>query len=246
MKPLISIITVTFNAKQTLERTILSIPESYDLELIIMDGGSTDGTIDIIKKYTSRITHWVSERDGGIYDAMNNGLRHATGEYVWFINAGDRMHDGAKNLRILINLIQSENPDIIYGETAIINSNGENVGMRRLKAPLKLSWHSFRWGMLVCHQSMLVRRSIAPEYDLQYRLVADFDWAIRSMKRALHIVNSHLILSDFEEGGTSTQHLKSSLKERFRIMTRHYGWIPTIIRHFWFATRFYWAKIKKE
>ena len=93
MKPLFSIITVTYNAVDTLERTIRSvISQREHIEYIIIDGGSTDGTQEIVDVYKSYISYFVSEKDSGIYDAMNKGLKAATGEYVWFLNAGDTIH----------------------------------------------------------------------------------------------------------------------------------------------------------
>ena len=83
-------------------------------------------------------------------------------------------------------------PDIIYGETNIVDEERRSLGLRRLRAPRKLSWKSFRMGMLVCHQSFIPKRAIAPSYDLQYRYSADFDWCIRCMKQARSFCNTHL------------------------------------------------------
>ncbi|MDR1738127.1 MAG: glycosyltransferase, partial [Candidatus Symbiothrix sp.] len=121
--------------------------------------------------------------------------------------------------------------------------SGASLGMRRLSAPEYLDWKSFRMGMLVCHQSFVVRREIAPEFDLQYRYSSDIDWCIRCMKKAETIHNTHLILSRFLEAGLSAQKRKESLKERYRIMCRYYGTFPTQVRHLWFALRFYAAKL---
>ena len=92
--PLFSIITITYNAERWLEQTILSVlSQSYaGIEYIVIDGGSTDGTVEIIRRYASGIAYWTSEPDKGIYDAMNKGLQRATGDYVWFINAGDTFY----------------------------------------------------------------------------------------------------------------------------------------------------------
>ena len=114
-------------------------------------------------------------------------------------------------------------PDIIYGETSIIDENGNSLGRRRLKAPDKLSWKSFRMGMLVCHQSFITKRTIVPLYDLTYRYSADFDWCIRCMKQANKIYNTRMTLSNFLEGGVSTTQHKASLKERYEIMCKYYG-----------------------
>lgn len=243
--PVFSIITITYNASRWLEQTILNIlSQSYsNIEYIIIDGGSTDGTIDIIERYASGISYWVSEPDKGIYDAMNKGLQKATGDYVWFINAGDSLYTSDTVQRVA-SLIQKKKvlPDIIYGETSIIDENGIFLGKRRLKAPDKLSWKSFRMGMLVCHQSFITKRTIVPLYDLTYRYSADFDWCIRCMKQANKIYNTRITLSNFLEGGVSTTQHKASLKERYEIMCKYYGTVSTSLLHVWFAIRFYTAK----
>jgi len=128
-------------------------------------------------------------------------------------------------------------PDIIYGGTLMIDEQQNEIGDRRLKPPLNLTWKSFRQGMVVCHQSIIVKRDLAPEYDLEYRFSADIDWAIRATKSATQIHNSKLILSRFLEGGLTRHNLRAGLKERFRIMTRFYGFFPTVLRHFLFGIR---------
>lgn len=245
MPPTFTLITITYNASRWLEGTILSIlNQSYPhIEYIIIDGASTDGTVDIINKYTSKISYWISEPDKGLYDAMNKGLQAATGDYVWFINAGDKLHttDTVQQIADQIEKL-SKLPDIIYGETTVVGENGELLGMRRLSAPDKLTWKSFRMGMLVCHQSFISKRTIAPFYDLKYRYSSDFDWCIRCLKKAETIHNSRLILSSFLDGGLTTQQRKTSLKERYAIMSHYYGNITTSLLHLWFAVRFYYAK----
>jgi len=245
---LFSIITVTYNASQWLERTIQSvISQSYpNIEYIIIDGNSTDGTLEIIKKRQSFITHWISEPDNGLYDAMNKGLKLASGDYVWFINAGDSLYSKTTVQKIVDVLGVGNVPDIIYGETQIVDKQGGELAMRRLKAPDKLSWKSFRMGMLVCHQSFLVKRIIAEPYDLKYKFASDYDWCIHCMKTADTIFNTHLILSRFLEAGLSAANRKKALKERYRIMCENYGKLPTQIRHIWFAIRFFIAKWTKK
>lgn len=246
--PVFSIITITYNASRWLERTILNVlSQSYPaIEYIIIDGASTDGTVDIIKRYESGISCWISEPDKGLYDAMNKGLEKATGDYVWFINAGDTLYT-SNTVQQIASLLQRKRtlPDIIYGETVVVDEYSKSLGMRRLKAPKQLSWKSFRMGMLVSHQSFVVKRTIAPLYDLRYRYSADVDWCIRCMKQAKVIYNTRLILSNFLEGGVSTTQRKDSLKERYAIMCRYYGKIPTMLLHLWFAVRFYTTKLVK-
>ena len=245
---LFSIITVTYNASLWIERTVRSVvSQTYpNIEYIIIDGNSTDGTLDLIKKCQSSLTHWVSEPDKGLYDAMNKGLKLASGDYIWFINAGDTLYSETTVQEIVNTLGGGKLPDILYGETIIADSEGSSLGMRRLKAPENLSWKSFNMGMLVCHQSFLVKRTIAEPYDLQYRFTADYDWCIRCMKKADTIFNTHLILSRFLEAGLSAANRKEALKERYRIMCQNYGKLPTQIRHLWFALRFYVAKWTKK
>ena len=244
-QPTFSIITITYNAERWLERTILSVlSQSYpNIEYILIDGASKDKTVEIIKQYESGIASWISEPDKGLYDAMNKGLKLATGDYVWFLNAGDTLYTADTVQRIVASLKKKVSlPDVIYGETRIVDAEGRSLGMRRLKAPEKLTWKSFRMGMLVCHQSFITKRTIAPLYDLTYRYSADFDWCIRCMKQAKRIYNTRMTLSNFLDGGVSTTQRKASLKERYDIMCRYYGTVSTSLLHVWFAIRFYFAK----
>jgi len=235
--PRISIITVVFNDKEHIENTILSVAnQTYtNIEYVIIDGESTDGTIDIISEYEDKIDILKSESDSGLYDAMNKGLQVAGGDYVWFLNSGDRIYSDDTITRMIRD--SNAHPDILYGGTMIIDEKGEEIGDRRLKPPEKLSWKSFKYGMLVCHQSVIVRKEIAPEYDLNFRISADIDWLIRATKNAGEIHYTGLILSQFLDGGLSKKKVKEGLRERFRIMTRYYGFIPTFLRHFIFGMR---------
>lgn len=241
--PITSIITVTYNAEKVLEKTILSIVNQtafQNIEYIIIDGSSKDNTLALIKKYETKISKWISEPDKGIYDAMNKGLKLATGDFVWFINAGDEIFEPDTLEKILL---LSPNADIYYGETLEMTEAGTPIGMRRLKAPKKLSWKSFQRGMLVCHQSILVKRSKANPYNLNYKIAADIEWVISALKQSHQIVNTHLILSKFAKGGTSGNNIKKALKERFQIMIQHYGLIKTIINHLIIVINFLWYLI---
>ncbi|MCD8176027.1 MAG: glycosyltransferase [Tannerellaceae bacterium] len=245
MQPVFSIITVTYNAASCLERTIRSIlQQTYPgIEYLIIDGNSTDGTLELIRNYESGISYWVSEPDKGLYDAMNKGLAKATGDYVWFMNAGDSIYSPDTVQKIVDSIPQrAEWPGVIYGETAIVDADNRFIGMRRLKAPQQLGWKDFRNGMLVCHQSFIPRREIAPLYNTKYKLVADYDWCIKCLKKSACNHNTHLILSNFADEGLSSINRKQSLKERYRIMCTWYGTLPTGLRHVWFAIRFYFAK----
>ena len=232
--PKISIVTVTWNAAQALRETLQNIARSDypNLEVVVIDGASTDRTAEVVKEYADRVDYFVSEPDGGIYDAMNKGLRAASGEYVWYINAGDRIH-GPESITRIFNGRPAD-ADIYYGETLIRSERGEELGLRKKKLPERMTWRSFRRGMVVCHQSILVRRAIAPKYDLRYRYAADIEWVLESLKRAERIVNTHTILSEFIEGGASTVHRRESLRERYDIMRRRFGTLPTLLAHIGF------------
>ena len=230
--PKFSVITVTYNAEKVLEDTIQSvITQTYHhVEYIIVDGGSKDGTLAIINRYRSRIHKVVSEPDKGLYDAMNKGIALATGDYLCFLNAGDCFHEDDTLLQMTHSIYGAELPDVLYGETAIVDKERHFLRMRRLSAPEHLTWESFKQGMLVCH-------TLVEPYDLHYRFSADFDWCIRIMKKARVLHNTHLTLIDYLDEGMTTRNRKASLKERFRIMVKHYGWLGTVARHAWFVLR---------
>nr|WP_320037231.1 glycosyltransferase family 2 protein [uncultured Bacteroides sp.] len=239
LNPRFSIITVTYNAEKVIEETIQSvITQTYkNYEYIIIDGASKDNTLSVIDKYKDMISSVVSEPDKGLYDAMNKGIAAATGDYLCFLNAGDSFHED-DTLQLMIHSINdNELPDVLYGETAIVNKEGHFLHMRRLQTPEKLTWKSFKQGMLVCHQAFFAKRSIAEPFDLSYRFSADFDWCIRVMKKAKTLHNTHITVIDYLDEGLTTQNHKASLKERFRIMAKHYGWISTVAHHIWFVIR---------
>ena len=240
LTPKFSIITVTYNAADTIEDTIQSvISQTYHhVEYIIIDGASKDNTLNIVDRYREHITCLVSEPDKGLYDAMNKGMQLATGDYLCFLNAGDSFHED-DTLQLMVHSLRNTEklPDVLYGETELVDSEGNFVRMRRLSAPETLNWKSFRQGMLVCHQAFFARRELTEPYDLHYRFSADFDWCIRIMKKANVLHNTHLTLIDYLEEGMTTQNHQASLRERFYIMTRHYGWLSTILHHAWFAIR---------
>lgn len=244
LTPTFSIVTVCYNAEAELEDTIQSvIAQTYrHVEYIIVDGASKDGTLAIIERYKGRIARVVSEPDKGLYDAMNKGLRLATGDYVCFLNAGDCFHEDSTLQQMADCLTKAELPDVLYGETALVDKERHFVRMRRLSAPKTLTWRSFKQGMLVCHQAFFARTALAEPYDLQYRYSADFDWCIRIMKKAKTLHNTHLTLIDYLEEGMTTKNRKASLAERFRIMAKHYGMISTAAHHAWFMLR---ALLKK-
>lgn len=244
----LSVITVTYNAEATIERTLQSVAaQTYPhMEHIIVDGNSRDNTVELIKRYDNDKMNWISEPDNGLYDAMNKAAAMVTGDYLCFLNAGDTFHTSETVEKMMQTMKPNENPDIIYGETAIVDNNGTFLHMRRLKAPEVLTWKSFKQGMLVCHQAFIVSKVLFEPYNLHHRFSSDFDWAIRMMRRAKSIHNTHLTLINYLNEGLTTANRKASLKERYRIMANYYGQISTALNHLWFAMRTVVDKIKRQ
>ena len=168
---------------------------------------------------------------------MNKGIALATGDYLCFLNAGDAFY-APDTLQTIANAATREEfPDVLYGETAEVDDARNFVRMRRLQAPKQLTWRSFKSGMMVCHQAFYAKREIAPMYDLKYRLSSDVDWCIKVMKQSKKLVNVNATVVNYLQNGLSLQHHRASLKERFWIMSKHYGFLPTVFRHLWFVIR---------
>lgn len=233
--PSISIITITYNAQDFLERTLNSIrrQSSSNFEYILIDGGSKDGTMAIVEANRELFSVIVSEKDKGLYDAMNKGLEKSTGDYVWFMNAGDEIaeFDAIEKLKVLI----QKNPDIIYSDTLMVSDTGELIGLRTEitphKIPKNLSWKAYKMGMLVCHQSFIAKKSIAPYY-IENNLSADIDWEIKCLKASKNNLAYPGILAKYLEGGTSHQQLFKSWKDRYWVLRKHFGFFPNLWNHF--------------
>ncbi len=241
--PKISIITIVYNNVRDIEYTLLSvINQTYPhIEYIVIDGASTDGTLEVINTYRGSIDVLVSEKDKGIYDAMNKGLERATGDYVLFLNSGDELYD---NSTIQCIVEKGTNADIIYGETKLVDEQRNILGTRRHRAPASFDWTSFKYGMNICHQAIYVKRSIAPKYDTNYQLSADIDWVIRAAKQAKSTKNVNTYVARYLVGGMSQKRHKQSLKERYEIFKKHYGLIPNLVNHSIIAFRLLLHRIK--
>lgn len=240
----LSIITVTYNAEETLPFTLKSVAEQTypDIQYILIDGKSKDKTLSVIEESSVSIHALVSEPDNGLYDAMNKGAALATGDYICFLNAGDAFFASDTVERMMKSIPQGELPGVIYGETALVNKLRLFVGMRWHRAPEEMTWKSFLKGMLVSHQAFVLRRDLFEPYDLSYRFSSDVDWCIRMMKKTDNIHNSRLTLINYLNEGMTTGNHNASLKERFRIMAKHYGILPTLIQH----GRFFINDLKKK
>lgn len=213
----ISIITVCYNAAPYIEKTILSvINQTYkNLEYIIIDGGSTDGTIDIIKKYKTQITYWVSESDKGIYDAMNKGIRKATGEWINFMNAGDCL----TNSHVLSELFSSHIPKeikFIYGDINLIKNN-QRIHKRAL------SPKHIKHTMPCSHQALFVRNMKGILFDLKYKLASEYDVIFRFyIKESYKIfLYKPIIICDFDgNDGISSKYPVKAYEECIKIRSQ--------------------------
>lgn len=186
----------------------------------------------------------VSEKDRGLYDAMNKGIQKATGDYLVFLNAGD-VFPSPDTLELVASSVGDgeELPGVLYGNTNIVDDEGHFLRHRRLQPPERLTWRSFRQGMLVCHQAFYARTDLAKAnpYNMQYRFSADVDWCIRVMKAAelqgLPLRNVDAVVVNYLDGGMTVKNHRASLRERFRLMRHHYGLLPTLAMHAWFVLR---------
>lgn len=239
-QPFISVITVVFNAEKHIERTLLSIINQFNVnvEYIIVDGASTDNTPKIIEKYKSHIKVYLSEPDKGLYDAMNKGLKLASGKYVWFINAGDEI----AGQQTIDKLLPFDGKDILYSDTIVIDENAEELGLlsqlTHNNAPDNLNWKMMKKGMVVCHQSFIVKKEMAPFFDTKYRLSSDINWVIECLKKAKNTQKVNTPLSKFMRAGLSKQKINQAMKERYFILKYHFGFWPNLVNHLFLVFRF--------
>jgi len=213
----ISIITVVFNDKLGLQRTIESVIalEYDDVEFIVIDGDSIDGTIEIIKKYEKYITYWISEKDNGIYAAMNKGIKVATGDWVNFMNAGD-CFIGSMVLNQL-DFISNCDADIIYGYKKQNNQLVYPLNVKNLEIGL----------MFGNHQSMFFNKCQLDDdlyYDEQYKIYADYELVNRIYLKAGCIMQyRNLVITDYEGMGISSRPSMQKRIDKYRIVFKYYG-----------------------
>ena len=247
-RPLFSIITVTYNAAATVRATMESVASQTCLvyEHLVMDGASKDSTLSIVDDLSTERTRVHSSPDRGIYDAMNKGLDQARGDYVIFLNAGDRFHSEHTLQRIADVIMASDYPGVVYGQTDLVDGEGHYVGPRHLTAPEQLTLDSFKHGMLVCHQAFVALRRLCPQYDTRWRVSADYEWCIRVLQHSRRNVYTGDVLIDYLSEGMTTRNRNASLKERYHIMCQYYGTLPTIMRHVGFFGRNLMRKFRRK
>ncbi|MGE3613867.1 MAG: glycosyltransferase family 2 protein [Sulfurimonas sp.] len=217
MNSKVSIITVVYNAKDMIISTIESVVnQTYNnIEFIIIDGASTDGTIDLIKQYSDKISFFISENDAGIYDAMNKGIKNATGEWITFLNAGDVYINDQVISNIFDNQIYNDE-DLIYGAIALDCPSGMIVYPKEFTLLNLLFWGT---GTL-CHQSMFVRQKSIVNYSEDYKLKGELNWYFDILPRIrkYYIIETATVV--YNTQGTGTQHFYLNHIENLKVVFR--------------------------
>ena len=213
-KPLVSIITVVFNGVNTIERTIKSVlSQSYtNIEYIIIDGGSNDGTTDVIATYKKHLSKYISEKDDGITYAMNKGICHATGDIIGLINADDWLEEDAIKEVVKFYI---ENPvAVLYGDMRV-HINSKNYYIEKVPSVLNL-----KKGMVLNHPSVFVPASLYEKhgtFNVKYKIVFDWELVLRFKLSGVKFVKIDEILSNFSVGGVSTLRAKQLIEEMHQI-----------------------------
>ena len=215
---MISIITATYNSAETINDTIKSVlcQTNKDFEYIIVDGGSTDETIDIVKSYESEFSgklKWVSEKDKGIYDAMNKGIKMASGDIIGILNSDD-YYTSDDILQTIADAFKCQNVDAIYGDIHFIKDGVPDKCVRyyssRLFSPFWL-----RFGFMPAHPSFYCKRDVFDKsglYRLDYKIGSDYEMMVRLFRK--HKISSRYVPKDFvtmRTGGASNSNLQSRL-----------------------------------
>ena len=228
-KPLITVVTVVFNGEQYLEETILSvINQTYDnVEYIIIDGGSTDGTLDIIKKYEHAIDYWVSEKDKGIYDAMNKGIRLANGEIIGLINADDYYLE--TTVESVVETFKVSKPDVLFGNKTALNEDlkiQKSVSVSLPTSMQDLAVHAV-------HPTVFVKRKVYQEnlFDLKYRIAADYEFLLSIYDKGAKFYKLDQILAVMRTDGVSGGLNIDSAKIRYQKIGVYLA-IKSIITYF--------------
>ena len=234
----ISLITVTYNCENTLEDTFRSVKEQkcQELEYIVIDGGSTDKSVEIIERYGEIITFWSSSPDEGIYDAMNKGLKKATGDYVGFLHADD-IFFSANTLTKLMSELKEHNPDVLYGDLEYVNSADTNKVIRRWKS-CEFSSELLGKGWMPPHPTIYVKHDVIRKtgfFDTSFRIAADYDYILRLFtQKGLKILYLPVVIVKMRMGGASNKNISNILvksKEDIRALKLNgVGGLYTLIR----------------
>jgi len=232
---LVSIVTIVFNGEKTLEKTIKSVlDQNYEnIEYIIIDGGSTDSTLNIIKKYHSKISYWISEKDNGISDAFNKGIKKANGEIIGIINADDWYEKDA-----IENVVKeyTRNNEIICARIYLWNSETHF----KLKTS---TLEGIERQMKIWHPGVFIPKKVYSEiglYDVNVKVLMDYDFILRCIQRNIKFKFIEACISNMKYGGVSNQLITKSMKEGLLIKNKYFGnKIKHLIDYYYFNLYFH-------
>lgn len=219
-RPKISVITVTLNVEDTIEETVLSVlNQTYkNIEYIIIDGKSQDKTVEVIKKYMNKIDHFVSERDSGIYNAMNSGARVAKGDYLYFLNSGDTL----ANENILEEIVNElSDVDFLYGKVRVVGKSTNKSYIRGAKVPRL----GLRLGMKVKQQSMFIKKEVFNKVgglNEKYKIAADFDLLCKILDNNFSVKRIDTVVCNYDDSGISSD-LRKSYGDTALVIKDRYG-----------------------
>lgn len=219
-EPLFSVITVVLNGAEFLEQALQSVllQDYRNIEYIVLDGGSTDGTLDILRRYDDRLDYWVSGPDNGIYDAMNKGLALVRGDYVGFLGVDD-FYEPDSISAVACAAAADPAADLIYGHTWVVR---EDFHIRyRSRSGL-----DYRRGMSIGHQAMFVRRGLLVRrggFDTRYRIAADYDFLVEALTSGVRVAAIDAFLVNYRDSGVSARQMRRSMAEARRILARRRG-----------------------
>jgi len=231
-RPVISIITACFNSETNIEQTIQSvIGQTYpNIEYIIIDGGSTDKTLDILKKYHDKITKLVSEPDSCVYDAMNKGILISTGEIIQFLNSGDYLHS-QDTLEKVAKVFSDRSIYGVYGNVEIFSDSRKKTVVRGFK----VTYNSLLYRR-ICHQALFVRRSLFNEIGLfstTLKYSSDHEFIVKSIKRyPSNFLYLNMTLAKYRQGGMSCKMMERTKFEDLKIIRANYNWIQFLFGAF--------------
>lgn len=214
----LSIITVNLNNLDGLRKTVESVcSQSFtDFEWIVIDGGSTDGCRELIEQYSERIAYWCSEPDKGIYNAINKGIAHANGEYLQFLNSGDRLYEPTTLEKVFLRLPKG---DIIYGDAMLLYPDGSTLDK---KYPDTVSLNYFKHDV-INHQACFFRREVfdGHPYNEEYLIASDWAYCFEAVCRGLRFVHIPQTIVNYDNGGLSAKWTEHQIREREDILERY-------------------------
>jgi len=237
----VSIITVCYNSRATIADALRSVASQSwpQIEYIVIDGGSTDGTVDLVRELAPAGTVLVSEQDRGIYDAMNKGLRLATGDLIGFLNADDVLtHENV--VSDIAKLAERESADVIYGDLIYISHNAAKRTVRYWRSG-QFSHAQLRWGWMPPHPTFYVRRPLVQKlglFDIRYKIAADYDFMLRYLREpGLKVSYLPEVLVEMKTGGASNRSISAILlksREDYSVLKKNRvgGFVALVCKNF--------------